>query len=89
MLTLLAVPFNILYYILSPLVISIVGLSKFVITKVFRTEYSDEKPVFGLTDLNHYLKNMLRVKHEDEDIELDKKIFHNALEFKSVQVVNA
>ncbi|MBX2961700.1 MAG: HlyC/CorC family transporter [Cyclobacteriaceae bacterium] len=86
MLTALAVPFNILYYILSPLVISIVGLSKFVITKVFRTEYSDEKPVFGLTDLNHYLKNMLRVKHEDEDIELDKKIFHNALEFKSVQV---
>lgn len=86
MLTALAVPFNILYYILSPLVISIVFLSKFVITKIFRTEYSDEKPVFGLTDLNHYLKNMLKVKHEDEDIELDKKIFHNALEFKSVRV---
>ncbi|MBX2946636.1 MAG: HlyC/CorC family transporter [Cyclobacteriaceae bacterium] len=86
MLTALAVPFNILYYFLFPLVISIVSLSKFVITKIFRTEYSDEKPVFGLTDLNHYLKNMLRVKHEDEDIELDKKIFHNALEFKSVRV---
>ncbi len=86
MLTALAVPFNIIYYILFPLVISIVSLSKFVITKIFRTEYSDEKPVFGLTDLNHYLKNMLRVKHEDEDIELDKKIFHNALEFKSVRV---
>lgn len=86
MLTALAVPFNILYYFLFPLVISIVSLSKFVITKIFRTEYSDEKPVFGLTDLNHYLKNMLKVKHEDEDIELDKKIFHNALEFKSVRV---
>jgi len=86
MLTALAVPFNIIYYILFPLVISIVSLSKFVITKIFRTEYSDEKPVFGLTDLNHYLRNMLRVKHEDEDIELDKKIFHNALEFKSVRV---
>ncbi|MBL7842998.1 MAG: HlyC/CorC family transporter [Cyclobacteriaceae bacterium] len=86
MLTALAVPFNILYYILSPLVISIVSLSKFVITKIFRSEYSDEKPVFGLTDLNHYLKNMLKVKHEDEDIALDKKIFHNALEFKSVRV---
>ena len=86
MLTALAVPFNILYYILSPLVISIVSLSKFVITKIFRSEYSDEKPVFGLTDLNHYLKNMLKVKHEHEDIALDKKIFHNALEFKSVRV---
>lgn len=86
MLTALAVPFNIMYYALFPVVIFIVSLSKFVITKIFRTEYSDEKPVFGLTDLNHYLKNMQRVKHEDEDIELDKKIFHNALEFKSVRV---
>lgn len=86
MLTALAVPFNIMYYALFPVVIFIVSLSKFVITKIFRTEYSDEKPVFGLTDLNHYLKNMHRVKHEDEDIELDKKIFHNALEFKSVRV---
>jgi len=86
MLTALAVPFNVMYYVLYPVVIFIVSLSKFVITKIFRTEYSDEKPVFGLTDLNHYLKNMQRVKHEDEDIELDKKIFHNALEFKSVRV---
>lgn len=86
MLTALAVPFNFMYYLLYPVVIFIVSLSKFVITKIFRTEYSDEKPVFGLTDLNHYLKNMQRVKHEDEDIELDKKIFHNALEFKTVKV---
>src|SRR5690606_17005150 len=86
MLSAFAVPFNIIYHVLYPVVIFIVSLSKLVITKIFRTEYSDEKPVFGLTDLNHYLKNMQRVKHEDEDIELDKKIFHNALEFKSVQV---
>lgn len=86
MLSALAVPFNIMYYILFPLVYSIVSLSKIVITRIFRFEYSDEKPVFGLTDLNNYLKNMHKVKHEDEDIELDKKIFHNALEFKSVKV---
>lgn len=86
MLSVLAVPFNIAFYLLFPIVYTIVLLSKFVITKIFRSEYSDEKPVFGLTDLNHYLKNMMNVKHEDEDIELDKKIFHNALEFKSVKV---
>jgi CBS domain containing-hemolysin-like protein len=86
MLSALAIPFNIVYYLLFPLVFSIVSLSKLVITKILRSEYSDEKPVFGLTDLNHYLKNMQRVRHENEDIELDKKIFHNALEFKSVKV---
>ncbi len=86
MLSTLALPFNILYYVLYPLVYFIMQLSRLVITRIIRTEYSDEKPVFGLTDLNHYLKNMHRVKHENEDIELDKKIFHNALEFKTVKV---
>jgi putative hemolysin len=86
MLTALAIPFNLVYYVLFPLVYSIMVLSRFVIVHIIRSEYSDEKPVFGLTDLNHYLKNMQSVKHEDEAIELDKKIFHNALEFKSVKV---
>jgi putative hemolysin len=86
MLAALAIPFRVIYIILAPLTFSIVYISKLVIIHVFRIEYSEEKPAFGLTDLNHYLKNMLKVRHEDEDIELDKKIFHNALEFKTVKI---
>ncbi|MFY8036080.1 MAG: hemolysin family protein [Cyclobacteriaceae bacterium] len=86
MLAALAIPFRVIYVILAPLTFSIVYLSKLVIIHVLRIEYSEEKPAFGLTDLNHYLKNMLKVRHEDEDIELDKKIFHNALEFKTVKI---
>lgn len=86
MLSVFAVPFQVAYILLFPLVFTIVSLSKVVITKILGLEYSDEKPVFGLIDLNNYVKNMQRVKHEDEDIELDTKIFHNALEFKSVRV---
>lgn len=86
MLSTLAIPFRILFYILSPITFTIVYLSKLVIVYVLRLEYSEEKPAFGLTDMNHYLKNMHMVKHEDMEIELDKKIFHNALEFKTVKV---
>ncbi len=86
MLSALAVPFNIVYYLLYPFVAVVVAFSRFVIVHVFRTEYSDERPVYGLTDLNNYLKSMMKVKHEDEDVTLDKKIFHNALEFKTVKV---
>lgn len=86
MLATLAIPFRIMFYILSPITFTIVYLSKLVIVHVLRLEYSEEKPAFGLTDMNHYLINMQNVKHENEEIELDKKIFHNALEFKTVKV---
>jgi CBS domain containing-hemolysin-like protein len=86
MLATLAVPFRIVYVILAPLTFSIVYLSKIVIIHVLRIEYSEEKPVFALTDLNNYLKSMLKVRHDDEDVGLDKKIFHNALEFKTVRI---
>ena len=86
MLSTLAVPFMISFGILFLLMYFIVSLSKLVIVYVLRLEYSEEKPAFGLTDLNNYFKSTHKVKHENEDIELDTKIFHNALEFKSVRV---
>ena len=86
MLAALALPFKILSIPLYPIMFTIVSLSKWVIINVLRLEYSEEKPLFGLTDLNHYLKNMQKVKFEDEEIELDKKIFHNAIEFKTVKI---
>jgi putative hemolysin len=82
----LALPFVIAYALLAPITFTIVNLSKFVIKNVLRLEYSEEKPLFGLTDLNNYLRNMQKVSHDDEEIELDKKILHNALEFKKVRV---
>ncbi len=82
----LALPFLVTYTLLAPITFTIVTLSKLVITYVLRLEYSEEKPVFGLTDLNNYLYNMHKVSHEDTEIELDKKILHNALEFKTVKV---
>lgn len=82
----LAFPFVVMYAVLAPITFSIVTLSKLVITHILRLEYSEEKPAFGLTDLNHYLRHMHTVSHEDEEIDLDKKILHNALEFKTVKV---
>jgi CBS domain containing-hemolysin-like protein len=82
----LAIPIWIINTLMFPLVWLTVGLSKWFITRVLRLTYSEEKPAFGLTDLNHYLQNLNRKISTEEENEVDTKIFHNALEFKQVKV---
>jgi CBS domain containing-hemolysin-like protein len=82
----LAIPIWIINTLMFPLVWLTVGLSRWFITRVLRLSYSEEKPAFGLTDLNHYLQNLNRKISTEEENEVDTKIFHNALEFKQVKV---
>lgn len=86
MLSALAIPFAVMYVVLKPVTYSILSLSSLFLKYVLRTDVSEGKLVYGLTDLNHFLRNMQKVSHEDEEISLDKKILHNALEFGQVQV---
>jgi putative hemolysin len=82
----LAIPILIINTVMYPLVWAIVGLSKWFINNVLRLEYSEERPAFGLTDLNNYLQNLNRKVSMEEETEVDTKIFNNALEFKQVRV---
>ena len=85
MLRLLAIPMVIIYFIMYPVVVVVAAISKYVITRVLRSDYSEEKPVYGLTDLNNYIKKNSK-DTDDEVHEIDPKIFNNALEFKEVKV---
>lgn len=53
---------------------------------MLRLEYAEDRPVFGLTDLDHFIKNTTQVDHQENKVELDKRIFNNALEFKTIKV---
>ncbi|MEM7548111.1 MAG: hemolysin family protein [Bacteroidota bacterium] len=86
MLSLTALPFVIMYYVLLPFVFIISRISKFLIIYVLKVEYSEEKPVFGLTDLNEYIKTTLIGKDEQEATDVNTLIFNNALDFKTVKV---
>ena len=86
MLSVLTVPVYVIYMLLYPAVWTIVHLSKFLIEKVLRLEYSEDKPVFGLTDLNQYIKRMVGDKLEEDNQEVNARIFTNAIEFKTVKV---
>jgi CBS domain containing-hemolysin-like protein len=81
-----SLPFQVIYLLMYPLVWFIVGMSRLFITKVLRLEYSEDKPVFKVTDLNSFIKNSLHHSGQDVKVDLDAKIFDNAIEFKTIRV---
>ena len=85
MLSALAVPMQVIFYLMYPVTFLVVGTSKFFIQSVFGYIYSDDKPVFGLTDLNNYIKKTLSTK-EEQTSEVDARILNNAIEFKTVKI---
>jgi putative hemolysin len=86
MLNFFVVPFWLVYVLIYPIVWATVWLSRFFITKVLRLEYSEDKPVFTVTDLNSFVQNHLSKAKEVGHVDIDTKIFDNAVEFKTVRV---
>jgi putative hemolysin len=86
LLSVFSLPFQLIYYLMYPLVWLIVGMSRTFITKVLRLEYNEDKPVFKVTDLNSFIKNSLHHSGQDVKVDLDAKIFDNAIEFKTIRV---
>ena len=80
-----SLPLLIIYLILYPVVKVVMFFSKWFIIKILNQDYSDEKVVFKLTDLNDYIK---RVVVNDKEIQSKNvtEFFNNALALKTVKV---
>lgn len=86
MLSFFAIPFLAIYFFMYPIVWGVVGLSRFFITKILRLPYSEDKPVFTVTDLNSFIQNHMSKNREEGKVDIDTKIFDNAVEFKTVRI---
>jgi putative hemolysin len=87
----LAIPMQIIYYLLYLATMLITTLSKWVIVNLLKLPYDDSKPTYGLIDLNNYIKRISKVNREedllgDAIVDIDEQIFSNALEFKSIRI---
>jgi CBS domain containing-hemolysin-like protein len=82
LLQVLAVPLLITYYVLYPVVYLVIGAIRLVVVRLI----SEDKPVFGLTDVEEYLKKSLYRAEKEKEPEVNERIFHNALEFRTVKL---
>ena len=87
MLMVFAIPMRIIIILMTPVTWLMVLLSRFIIVRILGLEFSDNKPAYRLTDLNNFIKNTLSSTDEEKrGVEVDSKIFSNALEFKKIRV---
>lgn len=82
----LVVPFTISFVLLAVLTFPLLAISRFFVVNVLRSKDTSEIAPFEETDLRPYTNALTDTPAKLEDIELDKKIFHNALEFKTVKI---
>jgi len=82
----LAIPILILYYLFYPVVFFVLTITKFVMNKIFRIEFVEEKPLFGRIDLDFYIRELTSKNSQVEEMNSEIRIFQNALDFTEVKV---
>ncbi len=81
-----AIPITIFYYLLFPIAYALNHFVRFIMVYILRLKYEENKPVFGLIDLNNFIQNIEKGDQKEIDSEVDTKILSNALEFKKIRV---
>jgi putative hemolysin len=81
-----AILFAISSIVLLPFTYGVLWMTRAIVVHFLHTQYDEMNPLFGITNLNRYFKNIYNVKQENVPLELDKKMLNNALEFKTVKI---
>jgi putative hemolysin len=85
-LNVVALPIQLVYYFLYPVVAFTISLSKFILTRIVRVQFIEEKPVFGRVDLDLYIRDISTKNNQEEEMNTGIQMFQNALDFTEVRV---
>lgn len=84
MLTVMAIPLFILYWLFSVLTFIVMMISNFFL-KIMKTDIQDSEQAFTKVDLDHYVRDLSDRIEEDAHMENEIQILNNALEFPKVK----
>lgn len=85
-LSVLIYPFQMFYVLLWPIVQFVIWLSRSILSKALKIDFTEKTPAFSKVDLDHFISQSAQHTSEDEDQDVDTDILKNALEFGNVKV---
>ena len=81
----LALPAIIFYYVFWFITDFVIGLTDFILKKIFKVKGDTVQLNFTKVELGHYISEQMESTEEDEDIDSEIQIFQNALQFSNVK----
>lgn len=80
-----SLPLTIVFYTLFPFMFLTIGFSEWLLKLLFNTEFSTDSAAFGRVDLDHFIRDGKERSKDQENIDHEINIFHNALDFDKVK----
>lgn len=85
-LTTLSIPLLVFYFIAYPLVYIVLWLAHVLLKLLFNIEFTDDKPAFGRTDLDHFIDEVNNSLSPKGELNEEIKMFQKALDFDRIKV---
>jgi len=85
-LSLMALPIWVIYYLLYPFIIIYIGLAELILKYVFRMNLNQDDYRFSTVDLNEYLREYVSPQQDEVQNKHDIQLFQNAIEFKHIKL---
>jgi CBS domain containing-hemolysin-like protein len=80
-----SIPLLLVFYALFVFMFLTIGFSEWLLKLFFNTEFSTDSGAFGRVDLDHFIRDGKERSKDQENIDHEINIFHNALDFDKVK----
>ncbi len=81
-----AVPVYLFYYLFYPVIYLFMGLSEFILKKVFRVKFTEQAYDFTPIDLDHFLAEYSAYLQEKFELPQEIQMFKNVIEFRNIKL---
>jgi len=81
-----AIPAQLIFWVLYPVILVFIGLSELILRGVFRLRFNAESYNFTVGDLDEYVRQFTPVEEEQHEVSQEIQMFQNAIDFRSVKL---
>ncbi len=81
-----AIPVSIIYYLLYPIVFMTLGLSNFILQKIFNIKMDEKPKAFDSVDIDNFMREFGDQNPSNKRESIEMQIFLNAIEFPDIKL---